>query len=269
MNRFLKIGLIAALPLALALVVPAQAKKNRKTGKAAKPATENTVPQPVAPPPAPTEESHKRNERPNTQQAKSAATQTAQSAYSYEFTRPGFVYSRVVIEHDDAGTGKISFQKNGFEEVITDPVSLSSVTMRNIKDALVALDFFASTEEYQTARDYSHMGNSQFTFRRDGKTRTVKYNWTENKSAKILMDEYRRLANEYTWRFEISVGRENQPLETPGQMDVIDSYIQRGEISDPPHLLPFLTELSTDERMPLMARNHALKLIKQIEKKKK
>ena len=26
------------------------------------------------------------------------------------------------------------------------------------------------------------------------------------------MDEYRRIANEYTWKFEIDVVRQNQPL---------------------------------------------------------
>ena len=31
------------------------------------------------------------------------------------------------------------------------------------------------------------------------------------------MDEYRRISNEYTWRFEIAA-RENQPLQTPGLM---------------------------------------------------
>lgn len=65
------------------------------------------------------------------------------------------------------------------------------------------------------------------------------------------------------------MARENQPLQTPGLMDAIAAYINRKEISDPPHLIPFLTELTTDERLPLMARNRAAKLIKQIEKTKK
>jgi hypothetical protein len=43
-------------------------------------------------------------------------------------------------------------------------------------------------------------------------------------------------------------------------MDLMDSYFKRNEISDPPHLLPLLKELSTDERLPLMARNRALKI---------
>ncbi len=113
------------------------------------------------------------------------------------------------------------------------------------------------------------MGNVTFTLKRDGRSRTAKYNWTDNKAAKMLMDEYRRITNEYTWKFEISIAIENLPLQTPGLMDMLDSYMKRGEISDPPHLLPFLAILSNDERMPLMARNRASKLIKDIEKQKR
>ena len=52
-------------------------------------------------------------------------------------------------------------------------------------------------------------------------------------------------------------------------MESIHSYLDRKEISDPAHLVPFLTQLSTDERLPLMARNRATKIIKAIEKPKK
>ena len=34
-------------------------------------------------------------------------------------------------------------------------------------------------------------------------------------------------------------------------------------------MIPFLTTLSNDERVPLIARNHASKIVKKIEKKKK
>jgi hypothetical protein len=110
------------------------------------------------------------------------------------------------------------------------------------------------------------MGNISITVRKGGRERTAKYNWTSNKYAKELMDEYSRIANEYTWLFEFNVARENQPLRTPSMMDGLDSYLRRNEISHPPHLLPFLTEITSDEKLPLIARNHADKLIKQIEK---
>ena len=108
------------------------------------------------------------------------------------------------------------------------------------------------------------MGNVTITLKRDQRTRTVKYNWTENKLAKALMDEYRRISNEYTWRFEMALAIENQPLQIPSLMELMDRYIARGEISDPPHLLPLLEQYSTNERLPLMARNRAAKIVKQI-----
>lgn len=212
----------------------------------------------------------KRNERPGADKSisKNSTAGAAAPSFFYEFTRPGFSYGRIVIEHDEAGKGKISFSKDDQEEVITDPIALSPVTLAKISEALASMKFLDSTEEYQYARDYSHLGNVVFTLKRDGRERTAKYNWTENAGAKTLMDEYRRITNEYTWRFEISVARENQPLLTPGLVEVLDSYIRRDEISDPSHLLSFLTPLSTDERLPLMARNRAVKIIKEIEKQK-
>jgi hypothetical protein len=69
--------------------------------------------------------------------------------------------------------------------------------------------------------------------------------------------------------FDMNVSRVNQPLESPKLMDVLDGYIKRNEVSDATQLLPFLKELGDDERIPLIARNHATRLIKQIEKEKK
>ena len=237
----------------------------RPTVKVTTPAT--PVPTPQA---TPDPEPPKRNERPGdaTPTPKPKAPSSGPH-YSYVFTRPGFTYSRVTIEHDNAGKGKISFQKSSFDEPIVDPIDLSATTMKNLTEALAALNYLDSAEEYQHARDYSHMGNVEFTLKNGGRERTTRFNWTENKNAKVIMDEYRRISNEYTWRFEIDLARQNQPLLTPGLMETIDSYIDRKEISDPMNLVPFLTELSTDERLPLMARNRAIKIIKAIEKESK
>lgn len=84
-----------------------------------------------------------------------------------------------------------------------------------------------------------------------------------------MADEYRRIANQFVWVFDISVSRENQPLEAPKLLNSLDSMIKRNEISDAKQMVPFLEGLSNDERIPLIARNHAGKLIKQIEKEKK
>ena len=244
------------------------------TGTAQKKANVRASPTPQSTPETTVPPAGKRNERPNDASKKTAADSSsavnaAPQTHFYEFTRPGFSYGKIVIEHDNAGKGKISFLKDGYDEMLTDPVMLSQTTLTKIAEALTELNFLDSTEDYQYIKDYSHLGNVTFTLKQDDRSRTVKYNWTENKGARMLMDEYRRISNEYTWRFEILLARQNMPLQTPGLMDAIDAYIRRNEVSDPAHLLPFLLELSNDERLPLIARNHAIKLMKGIEKMKK
>jgi len=259
---------MSALCVLLVSAASGQTRKPKKPAKSAIPAAVVTEPAPL-----PVVEAagtpHKRNERPAMAVIETVKPSDATSAFAYEFSRPGFNYSRVAIGHDENGKGTISFQKDDSDEVLTDPIQLSAVTLKNLAEAYTALDFINSTEVYQHEKDFSNMGNSVITARKDGRTRTAKYNWTENKHAKFLMDEYRRIGNEYTWKFELMSARANQPLLTPGLMDLVDSYIKRKEISDPPHLLPFLTQLSSDERLPLMARNHAARLAKQIEKSQK
>lgn len=261
MRKVLTIGLFLLLFGSLS---NAQTKKTKRVNKPIPAASATTKPTPVPP----VETSTKRNERPTGESNGSVAKKYI-PVYFYTFTRPGFLYERVLIEHDEAGTGQISFLKKDFDEMMTDPVQLSSVTLTNLKASFAALDFLASSENYQTEMDHSNMGNVEITLKRQGRERTAKYNWTNNKHAKALMDEYRRIANEYTWKFEMGIARENQPLLAPDLMSKLDSYIRQSEISDPPHLIVLLTELEADERLPLIARDHAGRLAKQIEKAKK
>jgi hypothetical protein len=188
--------------------------------------------------------------------------------YYYEFTQKDFLVRHIIIEHDENGKGKISFEKKDFDEPITDPLQLSPASLEKIKALFQTLNFVESTEAYQDAeRDYAHLGTMKIRRKSDGKERTVTFNWTQNKDAKALAEEYRKISQQYVWQFDMSVARENQPLEAPGLMDALEAYLKRNEISDPPQMLPFLKELSNDERIPLMARNRAAKIIKQIEKK--
>ncbi|MFN0141047.1 MAG: hypothetical protein ACKVQW_13295 [Pyrinomonadaceae bacterium] len=270
-SKFVLCVVIALLPLTLF----AQTTKRKTTKKTApkKPAVTAT-PQPT--PETITETPPKKNERENDGKTNSRDTgavatkaQTYEPVYVYTFDRPGFVYSNIKIEHDDAGKGRIWFKKDNFDpdtSGLDDPIELSAATVEKLKGAFSALNFIDSTEDYQYSKDFSNMGNVTITLNRTGKTRTAKYNWTENKHAKSLMDTYRAIANEYTWKFEFALARENQPLFTPSLIDALDGYLGRNEIADPPHLLPFLTQISTDERLPLMARNRVAKIIAKIEK---
>jgi hypothetical protein len=49
-------------------------------------------------------------------------------------------------------------------------------------------------------------------------------------------------------------------------MDQLDTLVMRNELADPADLVPLLQDLTTDERIPLMARNHAARILKKIKK---
>jgi hypothetical protein len=267
----LLVGFLAATPSF------AQSKK-KSTKKAVttvvKPAETKAEDQkPVEPQPEPIA---KRNSRPSEETAQQqplkeqGKVQTKPDPlYTYEFTQPDFLTSRILIEHDDKGKGTIAFQRRGNSETFTEPISVSESVLAKLNAAFTELNFIDSTENYQHEKDFSHMGNSKITLTRGQKTRSVTLNYTLNKNAKVLMDEYRKLSNQALWVFDITVARENQPLDGPSQMDVLDGLLRRNEIADPKQILPFLRELSDDERLPLIARNHATRIAQQIEKGKK
>jgi hypothetical protein len=274
MKKFLFAVLISVTISALAAAVFAQAKKHLKTNT--RPLAPTPTPE-SSPTPSPTIEPQpaakqtKKNERPtvNNSSNQKQAQQEFAPNYFYEFSQPAFVVSKIMIEHDESGKGKISFMKSISDEVISDPIQISPTALARINNALAALDFMNSTESYQYEKDYPHLGNVTIKVVRQGKTRETKFNWTTNPEAKVLMDEYRRIGNQYIWMFDMNLSRVNQPLESPKLMDLIDGYIKRNEVSDTAQLIPYLKELGDDERIPLIARNHATRLIKQIEKEKK
>lgn len=223
-------------------------------------------PSPIATPVPTPKITPKKNERPGSTAKVADEHPESSSRYSYEFSRPGFVVSPVKITHDETGKGSITFKKLQYQEEITDPIELSSSTLERLNAAFTALNFVGSSEDYQYERDFTHLGNITISLKTGKLERTAKFNWTSNKDAKILMDEYRKIGWEYVWRFEIALARENQPLLAPALMSELESYLRRDEISDPPHLIPFLKTLTSDERVPLMARNRATDAIAQIEK---
>ncbi len=275
-------SLLVGLSLILALTFSAAAQTKRKTTKkkttkkAVSAKTTSVVDDETNVPPA-----VKKNSRPDTEiktesvektdnivktNSRPPAAAEPKPVYFYEFSKSDFLISKLNIEHDENGRGKITFQKRDFAEPITDPLQLSAATLERVKAIWQTLNFLDSNENYQTARDYSNLGTMKFSMKRDGRTREATFNWTENKEAKNLADEYRRIGQQFVWIFDITVARENQPLESPAMIDALGALIRRNEISDAVQMTPLLKELSADERLPLIARNRATKLIEQIEK---
>ncbi len=186
--------------------------------------------------------------------------------YSYEFTQPQFYIRHILIEHDATGRGKITFERLGEETAIVEPIELSAGALGRIFSLWTSLQFLDSTENYQSAKQFAHLGTMRLVMEQGTRKRTAEFNWTNNKDAFALVNEYRHVADQAVFVFDMSIARENQPLNAPKLMEQLESLLNRNELSDPYQLVPLLREITTDERLPLIARNHAGRLLKRIQK---
>lgn len=186
--------------------------------------------------------------------------------YTYEFTQPKFNISHIVIEHDALGRGKITFKNKDEETPVVEPVELSTAAIGRIFELWTTLRFLDSQENYQSSKDFSHLGTYKLGMDDGQRQRTAEFNWSGNSKAWNLALEYRRVADQAIFVFDMSVARQNQPLNAPGLLNQLESLYRRNALSDPKQLVPLLKEIRTDDHLPLIARNQADRLLKKIEK---
>jgi len=211
----------------------------------------------------------KHNSRPQQVADSSAisdATKTDPVKYTYEFSQPKFYVKHIVLEHDANGRGTVTFERLNEDTPISEPIELSTAALARITSAWQALQFLDSQTNYQSDKQFPHLGTMRIGMQRGEHKRVAEFNWTNNSEASKLVGEYRKAADQAMLVFDIAIARENQPLNAPKLMELFETLLKRDGLSDPRQLLKLLQDLSTDEHVPLIARNHALRLIKQIEK---
>jgi hypothetical protein len=200
------------------------------------------------------------------QPSPSKAAEPNAVAYTYEFSQPDFFVYFVHIEHDDKGKGTIRFERRSDTEQITDPIQLSPAALERIRAHFDALKFLDSSENYQGEKTYPSQGKTKLTLRQSGREHTTEFNYSQNPEAQGLAEEYRRVSEQALFVFDVSVALENQPLEMPKLINRLESLIERKYLSDTQQLIPLIRELSEDERVPLVGRNQAARLLKKLDK---
>ena len=196
----------------------------------------------------------------------SSAATTDAVKYTYEFSQPKFYVKHIVIEHDANGRGTVTFERLNEDTPVVEPLELSAEALARITSSWQALQFLDSETNYQSDKQFPHLGTMRIGMQRGDRKRVAEFNWTNNSDASKLINEYRKAADQTILVFDISIARENQPLNAPKLMELMESLLKRDGLSDPRQLLKLLQDISTDEHVPLIARNHALRLIKKIEK---
>lgn len=196
----------------------------------------------------------------------SPPAKTDPAKYTYEFSQPKFYVKHIVLEHDENGRGTITFERLNEDIPVSEPIELSTTALARINSFWHALQFLDTETNYQSDKQFPHLGTMRIGMQRGERKRIAEFNWTNNSDASKLVNEYRKAADQAILVFDISIARENQPLNAPKLMELFEALLKRDGLSDPRQLLKLLQDMSTDEHIPLIARNHALRLIKQIEK---
>jgi hypothetical protein len=187
-------------------------------------------------------------------------------SYAYEFAQPEFDVRRVVIEHDGAGHARITFERKNEERPLTEPFDISPSAFARIVSAWEALKFLDSDASYQADKQFPHLGTYHLRMRRGTRERATEFNWTNNDQASALVREYRRITEQQLFIFDIDIARQYQPSESVRVLRRLEILLDRDEVSDKSQLTALLDDLSTDERIPLIARNQAARLLKRIMK---
>ncbi|HEY1404200.1 MAG TPA: hypothetical protein VGB05_08750 [Pyrinomonadaceae bacterium] len=277
-ENFYQAALVAALLFQSAAIdaTAAQSKKNRKrTGEATaaaevKPSPEPaTGERPVATPAPGKTNNREATPAPSPARANASETKAAELAavrYSYEFNQPNFSVSRIVIEHDAAGRGQVSFARKDSLELFTDPLQIPPAALGRILAAWEGLKFLDSDTNYQDEKQFPHLGTMTLRMKHGTRERKAEFNWTHDEQARALVKEYSGIGEQQLFIFDVTLARQYQPSDTVKLFKRLESLISRNQLSDTAPLIPVLRDLATDERIPLMARNHATRLLKKIEK---
>src|SRR5262245_58173300 len=187
--------------------------------------------------------------------------------YRYLFENPRFTTPVQELEFDGSGQGKFRFKRKDSDEIVN-KLSLSPEVLSQIQLLLDDLNFLASAEDYQYKKDFSHLGNMTISYSRGEKERTVKFNYTENQSMSRLTDIFRNIVTQETRIFELEAVLANDPISAPAQLRMLESELKSKRIADPHRFDPILKNVKLDEGVPLIARNHADRLLNMINKSK-
>lgn len=187
--------------------------------------------------------------------------------YQYTFENERFTTPFLEVQLDGRGKGKFRFRKKDADEISTE-ITVSPALIQQVQSLLDSVNFLDSKEDYQYKKDFSHLGTVTLKLARDGRQRSVRFNYSSNATITQVADIFRNIATQETRVMEIEATREMDPLSMPAQLRMLESELKSRQIAEPDRLKPLLEKLKSDESLPLIARNHADRLIKSIDKGK-
>ena len=192
----------------------------------------------------------------------------AAASFGYKFEGPRFWLSLIEVDLAADGSGEVRFKRGESDEIINLDFKLMPETIARIRQLYSESQFLNSNEDYQTKKDFSHLGWVTLSARQGEQERKARYNYTENKAIYELGLIFRAIATQEIHLFDMETAAQYQPLDLPRQLESLENDLRLHNIAEPDRLLQPLRDLAGNDAVPLIARNHAGRIIASIEKKK-
>jgi hypothetical protein len=201
-------------------------------------------------------------------QASLETVKSAEVKFAYKFENQRFYIPLIEIDLDVKGEGEQRFKRGESDEIIDLKLKLLPETVAHLRELYDKTRFLESDENYQDKKDHSNLGWVTLTLSAGGRQRSARFNYTPNLDIKQVADIFRAVANQQTDIFDIETALQYQPLDVPGKLEILESDLRLERIAEPRQVVATLQEIAKTDTAPLIARNHAKRIIEAIEKGK-
>ncbi|MEN3333431.1 MAG: hypothetical protein V7641_2796 [Blastocatellia bacterium] len=189
-------------------------------------------------------------------------------SFNYKFENKRFYVPMMEIDLAADGAGELRFQRGESDDLLDHKFKLMPATMARIRQLFDTTRFLDSSDTYQADKDFSHLGWVTLLARQNGRERKVRFNYTQQPQISELADIFRGIATEEMHLFDIETSEQFQPLDLPRLLDAIENDLRLQRITEPERLLAKLQEVAVNPTQPLIARNHATRMVSDIKKGK-
>ena len=196
------------------------------------------------------------------------SAKSAEMKFGYKFENQRFYIPFIEIDLNAKGEGELRFKRGESDEIIDLKLKLLPETVARIRELYEKTRFLETDETYQDKKDHSNLGWVTLTVSLGERQRSARFNYTPNLEIKEVADIFRALANQQMDLFDIETALQYQPLDVPGKLEALENDLKLERIAEPPQVLSPLRDIARNDTAPLIARNHAKRIITAIEKGK-
>src|SRR5262249_37115695 len=190
------------------------------------------------------------------------------AGFKYIFENPRFYIPWIQLDLSLEGVGIVQFRRGESDDVLDRKVKLLPSTVSRIAELIARTGFLTSDEDYQSKRDFAHLGWMTISVNQGGKQRTVRFNYTDKQDIGELADIFRSITNQAITVFDLDLSIQHQPLDLPRMLDSLENELHLERFAEPDQLISTLRDIAQDDTLPLIARNHATRIITSIQKGK-